>query len=272
MNSRLRNRISSAIKKNAEEGNKDVLQSMGGSSCMNPELTNKFLDLAQKGGDALASIQAAVDPAKAPPDSELYLKNEYERAKRVRENADLDFYVAEQNYFVNIKGSDSYKSLVTDRIKNSGNKEYEEILKKFIQMNEIASILITTADVREIAEENMKRVVEELEKNNDELHKIINSGTGDAITYQRKSSYDSKMREMVQNWSIIPMVIYWTLLILWVGIVMIYLQQITLVNAAILVGLILYPYVSTNIVVWILGFIQGAWNFIFSAVKNRVSA
>ena len=139
-------------------------------------------------------------------------------------------------------------------------------------MNEIASILITTANVREVAEENMKRVVDELEKNNDRLHDIINSGKGDAITYQRKSSYNSKMKEMVQDWSVIPMIIYWTLIILWVGIVMFYLRQITLVNTAILVGLILYPFLSTNILVWFLGIIQSVWTFIFSAVKNRVSA
>jgi len=139
-------------------------------------------------------------------------------------------------------------------------------------MNEIASILITTADVREVAEENMNKVVHELEKNNDRLRDIINSGTGDAITYQRKSSYESKMKEMVQNWSVIPTIIYWTLLILWVGIVMLYLQQTTLMNFAILIALILYPYLSTNIIVWILGFVQGVWTFIFSAVKNRVSA
>ena len=272
MTPELKAKIADTTKKNAEEGNQDVVASLGGSTCINPELTNKFLDLAQKGGDALASIQGAVDPAKAAPDSDLYLKSEYERAKRIRQNADLDFYVAEQNYFVNIKGSDSYKALITDRIKNTGNKEYEAILKKFIEMNEIATILITTADVREVAEENMNKVIHELEKNNDRLRDIINSGTGDAITYQRKSSYDSKMKEMVQNWSVIPMVVYWTLLILWVGIVMLYLQQTTLVNFAILVALILYPYLSTNIIVWILGFVQGGWNLIFSAVKNRISA
>jgi hypothetical protein len=77
---------------------------------------------------------------------------------------------------------------------------------------------------------------------------------------------------MVENWSVIPMVIYWTLLILWVGIVMLYLKQITMVNFAILVALILYPYLSTNIIVWVMGLIQSAWSFIFSAVKNRVSS
>jgi hypothetical protein len=261
-----------SMKDVAKSGNQDALMSMGGSDCMNPELTSKFLDLAQKGGDALASIQSAIDPSKASTDSELYLKSEYERAKRVRQNADLDFYVAEQNYFVNIKGSDSYKSLVTERIKNTGDKEYEATLKDFIQMNEIASILITTANVRDVAEENMKRVVDELEKNNDRLHDIINSGKGDAVTYQRKSSYESKMKEKVEDWSVIPMIIYWTLIILWIGIVMVYLKQITLVNSAILVGLILYPFLSTKIVVWVLGLIQSVWNFIFSAVKNRVTA
>ena len=265
---------------NAESKNKIVQtlkergESMGGDSesCMNPDLTNKMFDLVQKGSNALGSIQSAVDPSKAPPNSDLYLQTEYDRAKRVRANADLDFYVAEQNYFVNVKGSDSYKSLVSEIIKNSGNKEYETILKDFTQMNEISSILIATANVREIAEENMNRVADDLKKNNDRLQDIINSGKGDAITYQRKSSYESKMKEMIQDWSVIPVIIYWTLLILWVGIVMFYLKQMTLVNSAILVGLILYPFLSTNIVIWVLEFIQGVWNFIFSAVNNRVTA
>ena len=80
------------------------------------------------------------------------------------------------------------------------------------------------------------------------------------------------MKEMVENWSVIPIVIYWTLLILWVVIVMLYLKRITLVNFSILIGLILYPYVSTSIIVWVMGLIQSVWTFIFSAVKNRVSA
>ena len=272
MTPQLRDKIGDTMKKNAEGGNQDIIGTLGGSTCIDPELTNQFLGLAQKGGDALASIQAAVDPSKAAPDSDLYLKSEYERAKRNRQNADLDYYVAEQNYVVNIKGSTDYQQLITDRISTMGNKEYEKMLNKFIEMNEIASILITTADVREVAEENMNKVIDELEKNNDVLQNLINNGAGDAITYQRRSSYESKMKEMVENWSVIPIVIYWTLLILWVVIVMLYLKRITLVNFSILIGLILYPYVSTSIIVWVMGLIQSVWTFIFSAVKNRVSA
>ena len=272
MNNELKAKIANATKQNAEAGNKDVVGTLGGSTCINPELTNKFLDLAQKGGDALASIQAAVDPNKAAPDSDLYLRSEYERAKRTRQNADLDYYVAEQNYVVNIKGGNEYQKLINDRISTMGNKEYNEMLKKFIEMNEIVNILITTAGVREIAEENMNKVLDELEKNNERLNNLINYGDSNAITYQRRSSYESKMKEIIQNWSIIPTIVYWTLLILWVGIIMLYLKQITLVNSAILVALILYPYVSTSIIVWVMGIIQSTWTFIFSAVKNRVSA
>jgi hypothetical protein len=272
MNDELKAKIANATKSNAQGGNQDVVSTLGGSTCISPDLTNKFLDLAQKGGDALASIQAAVDPNKAAPDSDLYLRSEYERAKRNRQNADLDYYVAEQNYVVNIKGSTEYQQLINDRITTMGNKEYEKMLNKFIEMNEVASILITTANVRDVAEENMNKVIDQLEKNNDQLQNVINHGNGDAITYQRRSSYESKMKEMVENWSVIPMVIYWTLLILWVGIVMLYLKQITIVNFAILGALILYPYVSTSIIVWVMGIIQSTWTFIFSAVKNRVSA
>jgi hypothetical protein len=84
--------------------------------------------------------------------------------------------------------------------------------------------------------------------------------------------YESKLKDSVENWTLIPVIVYWTLLILWVGIVMLYLKNITLISVSILIVLILYPYFSTPVFLWILEKIQWVWNFIFIAVHNRITA
>jgi hypothetical protein len=84
--------------------------------------------------------------------------------------------------------------------------------------------------------------------------------------------YESKLKDSVENWTLFPGIIYWTLVILWVSIVMFYLKNVTLVTVGILIGLILYPYFSTPVFLWILEKIQSIWNFIFLAVHNRISA
>jgi hypothetical protein len=83
--------------------------------------------------------------------------------------------------------------------------------------------------------------------------------------------YESKLKQGVENWTIIPEIAYWTLVVLWVCIVMLYLKNVTFVSVGILIGLILYPYFSTAIYLWVLDKIQSIWNFIFIAVHNRIS-
>ena len=118
----------------------------------------------------------------------------------------------------------------------------------------------------------MKKVMIDLDENNKELLSLIDGGKSDLYTYNRKSMYQSKLIESVENWTLIPVLIYWTLVILWVCIVMLYLKNVTITSVAILIGLILYPYFSTPIFLWILEKIQDIWNIIFAAIHNRVSA
>jgi hypothetical protein len=114
--------------------------------------------------------------------------------------------------------------------------------------------------------ENVKKLI------NEKLNDIIGSENTQALTYNRKSVYESKLNEAVKNWTVFPSIIYWTLLILWVGIVLIYLRNISFKTIGLLITLILYPYFSTDIILWVLSKIQMLWNFIFTAVNNRITA
>jgi hypothetical protein len=122
------------------------------------------------------------------------------------------------------------------------------------------------------AEKNMKILLKKLETENEKLTDIIGYGNTEAYTYNRKSVYESKLNESVKNWTVFPSIIYWTLLILWVGIVLIYLRNISAKTIGLLIGFILYPYFSTDIVLWVLTKIQMVWSFIFTAVNNRITA
>lgn len=208
------------------------------------------------------------------------LKKIYDNAKNTKDTALLNEYIAEKNYMINKYGTSSdnlsrgtteYNELLSNRYKAQGIKDLEELNNKYIEINNLIMDLIKVIQQQNIAVENMRKVMENLDEKNKELLNMINGGKSDLYTYNRKSMYQGKLKESVENWTLIPVVVYWTLVILWVCIVMLYLKNVTITSVLILIGLILYPYFSTPIFLWILEKIQSIWNFIFIAVHNRIS-
>jgi hypothetical protein len=228
------------IARNVEESNnKNASQlkgGMGGSGC-SPELTKQATGTMVAVMGVVDKVNRALTTTGSGIFSDDSLLKIHENAKKTNDAALLNEYIAEQNYIVN--------NLIMDLI-------------KVIQQQKLAV-------------ENMQKVMENLEENNEELLSMINGGKSDLYTYNRRSMYQNKLKESVENWTLIPVVVYWTLVILWVCIVMLYLKNVTTVSVLILIGLILYPYFSTPIFLWILEKIQMVWNFIFAAVHNRVS-
>jgi hypothetical protein len=207
------------------------------------------------------------------------LQKIYESAKKSNDNALLNEYIAEKNYMINkygttpdnvSNGTNEYNELLTKRYNAQGMKDLEELNNKYIEVNNLIMDLIKVTQQQNIAVENMRKVMEDLDEDNKELLSMINGGKSDLYTYNRKSMYENKLKERVENWTLIPVVVYWTLVILWICIVMIYLRNVTIMSVLILVGLILYPYFSTPVFLWILEKIQSVWNFIFAAVHNRI--
>ena len=147
-----------------------------------------------------------------------------------------------------------------------------ELNSKFTDTTNLINSIVVVVGEQDIAEKNMKILLKKLEDENEKLNNIISGENTQALTYNRKSVYESKLNEAVKNWTVFPSIIYWTLLILWVGIVLIYLKNISFKTIGLLIALILYPYFSTDIVLWVLSKIQMLWNFIFTAVNNRITA
>lgn len=272
------------IARNVEESNnKNASQlkgGMGGSGC-SPELTKQATGAMVAVMGVVDKVNRALTTTGSGLFSDDNLKKIYENAKNTNNNALLNEYIAEKNHMINrygtspdnlSKGTNEYDELLVNRFTAQGTKDLEELNKKYIEVNNLIMDLIKVIQQQKLAVENMQKVMENLDEKNEELLSIINGGKSDLHTYNRRSMYEGKLKERVDNWTLIPVVVYWTLVILWVCIVMLYLKNVTIVSVLILIGLILYPYFSTPIFLWILEKIQMVWNFIFAAVHNRITS
>lgn len=271
------------IARNVEESNnKNASQlkgAMGGGGC-SPELTKQATGTMVAVMGVVDKVNRALTTTGSGIFSDDSLLKIHENAKKTNDAALLNEYIAEQNYTINkygtgsdnlSKGTTEYNELLVNRYTAQGTKDLEELNNKYIEVNNLIMDLIKVIQQQKLAVENMQKVMENLEEKNEELLSMINGGKSDLYTYNRRSMYQNKLKESVENWTLIPVVVYWTLVILWVCIVMLYLKNVTTVSVLILIGLILYPYFSTPIFLWILEKIQMVWNFIFAAVHNRVS-
>ena len=253
---------------------------MGGGGC-SPELSKQATGTMVAVMGVVDKVNRALTTTGSGLFSDDNLKKIYENAKNTNNNALLNEYIAEKNHMINrygtspdnlSKGTNEYDELLVNRFTAQGTKDLEELNNKYVEVNNLIMDLIKVIQQQKLAVENMQKVMENLDEKNEELLSIINGGKSDLHTYNRRSMYEGKLKERVDNWTLIPVVVYWTLVILWVCIVILYLKNVTIVSVLILIGLILYPYFSTPIFLWILEKIQMVWNFIFAAVHNRITS
>ena len=272
-------KIQNDVNKTTDENAGDLKGAMGGGC--SPELTKQATGTMAAVTNVVEKVNKVLSSSSVGGlFSDDSLKKIYDNAKNVNEKALLNEYIAEKNYMINrygtsmddvSNGSSEYNDLLTKRYNAQGKKDLEDLNSKYIEVNNLIMDLIKVTQQQNIAVENMKKVMEDLDEKNNELLSIINGGKSDLYTFNRKSMYESKLKDSVENWTLIPVVVYWTLVILWVGIVMLYLKNVTLISVGILIVLILYPYFSTPVFLWVLEQIQSMWNFIFMAVHNRIT-
>jgi hypothetical protein len=246
---------------------KDAMQGGCSTSAMQTALSSltRSTSTIDKIQDTVASLNNSFQDSN--------LKYIYDEAKKNNDTALYNLYAAEQNNILNKNnGETEYNTLLVNRYTAQGKKDLEELNLKNVEVTNLLMDLIRVTQQQNIAVDNMQNVMKNLEEKNKQLLLFINGGKGDLHTYNRKSAYESKLKQSVENWTIIPEIAYWTLVILWVCIVMLYLKNVTFLSVGILIGLILYPYFSTTIYLWVLDKIQSIWNFIFIAVNNRISA
>ena len=263
--------IKAQIAKNTSTSSAGMKSDMEGGGCSD-ELKMKVLDTLQNVNNLNKNMGQILSPDKLNAATDLNLQFQYANKKQEAKNAPLNYDIAEKAYITNKSGSAGYQTLLNNRYEKTGNNELAELNKYFTDSHNLTNDLIVAVGEQDIAEKNMKRLLKKLETENEKLNETIGEGSSTVHTYNRKSIYESKLTESVKNWTVFPSIIYWTLLILWIGIVLIYLRNITYKTIGLLIGLILYPYFSTDIILFVLSKIQTLWTFIFTAVQYRISA
>jgi hypothetical protein len=263
--------IKNQIIKHATSSNSKLSDETGPNCSTMATSAMETLIKVQKTSDSINNALFSPEMNNAATDLNKQLA--YQSAKKALSNAELNYDISQQDYITNKpNGSAEYQTLLNNRYQQTGINELNDLNSKFTDSTNLISSLILVVGEQDIAEKNMKILLKKLETENEKLNDIINYGNTEAYTYNRKSVYESKLNESVKNWTVFPSIIYWTLLILWVGIVLIYLRNISFKTIGLLIGLILYPYLSTDIILWVLSKIQILWNFIFTAVNNRITA
>ena len=271
-------KISADVSSTISEKAGDLQGAMGGgcSPALATQATSALAAVQGVAGNVTSALSGAGIGSLLGMDDSL--KKIYDNAKTTNQQALYNEYVAEKNYVTNKYGSGQiqrgiteYDDLLVNRYKALGNDELVELNKKYVEINNLIMDFIKVIGEQNIAVTNMQKVMEDVIEDNKHLLNAINGGKSDLYTFNRKSMYESKLKDTVENWTVIPEIIYWTLVILWVCIVMFYLKNVTLISVGILIGLILYPYFSTPVFLWVLEIIQSIWNFIFMAVHNRIS-
>ena len=265
--------IQAKIEENTKSSNSKLYEDMNGNQCGGATRDDIMAALVKVDTVTNAISNTLFSPELNTAATDLNRQLAYQTAKKAVGNAQLNYDIAQQDYITGKpNGSAEYQTLLNNRYQQTGINELNDLNSKFTDTTNLIYSLIVVVGEQDIAEKNMKILLKKLETENEKLTDIIGSGNTEAHVYNRKSVYESKLNESVKNWTVFPSIIYWTLLILWVGIVLIYLRNISAKTIGLLIGLILYPYFSTDIVLWVLTKIQMIWNFIFTAVNNRITA
>jgi methyl-accepting chemotaxis protein len=186
-------KIQSEVNKTTDENAGDLKGAMGGGC--SPELTK------QATGTMVAVVNVVDKVNKVLSSSNIgglfsddSLKKIYENTKKTNDNALLNEYIAEKNYMINkygsgpdnlSKGSTEYNDLLSKRYRAQGYKDLEDLNSKYVEVNNLIMDLIQVTQQQNIAVENMKKVMEDLDEKNKELLNIINGGKSDLYTYNR---------------------------------------------------------------------------------------
>lgn len=214
-----------------------------------PDAPVKALDSLTSLNTVIGKIQSLCGPDCMRDVTMQSLLRQYEEALNNCKNAELNKYVAEENYVRNDKGDEAYDKLLIDRYTSKGKQELYKLNKRFMELNNDLNERIMLLGQQEIAINNINKVENNLSDENEMLSNKISKVNKDLYTYNRKAFYEQRKTDNLRIWRIVVQIIYWTLVVLWIGIVLLYLREFNPLNFTILIILIIFPFIATRIII-----------------------
>lgn len=180
------------------------------------------------------------------------LRQIYLDAELNLQTAPTKLSVAEKNYLLSTLGESGYSDYMTTKLTVQANQigdkingSFEKVATNSTSLSDLYETLYTNYDYLEDLYENYRTV-------NVDLKKDINRATGDVVTSDRKTYYESQNLTYLKNWYTVYKFIYIVIIIIFFIFLFVRKSEYSLVSRVfILIFFILYPIYVTPTVFWI---------------------
>jgi hypothetical protein len=160
--------------------------------------------------------------------------------------------VAEKNYLLSTLGEAGYDDYMTTKLTVTSNQIGDKITAAFTNtvqhsysLNDLYETLYTNYEYLDDLYDNYVSV-------NTDLKKDINNATGDVVTSDRKTYYESQNYNYLKNWYIVYKFIYIIIIIIFIIFLFVRRSEYSIISRIfILIFFILYPIYVTQSVFWI---------------------
>jgi hypothetical protein len=224
------------------------------SELQDEDITNQINKMMEQVDAALAESAKSLTcgPDCQAQENIQTLRQIYLDAELNLQTAPTTLSVAEKNYLVSVLGEAGYVDYMTTRYTVQANQigdkitsSFEKVATESTKLIDIYESLYTNYDYLEDLYNNYTTV-------NTDLKKDINQSTGDVVTSDRKTYYESQNYNYLKNWYTAYKFVYIVIIIIFIIFLFIRKSEYSFVSRVfILILFILYPIYITQSVFWI---------------------
>ena len=224
------------------------------SELQDEDITNQINKMMEQVDAALAESAKSLTcgPDCQAQENIQTLRQIYLDAELNLQTAPTTLSVAEKNYLVSVLGEAGYVDYMTTRYTVQANQigdkitsSFEKVATESTKLIDIYESLYTNYDYLEDLYNNYTTV-------NTDLKKDINQSTGDVVTSDRKTYYESQNYNYLKNWYTVYKFVYIVIIIIFIIFLFVRKSEYSFVSRVfILILFILYPIYITQSVFWI---------------------
>ena len=224
------------------------------SEFQDENMTNLINQMIEQVNDALAKSESSLTcgPDCQAQENIKTLRQIYLDAQLNLQTAPTTLSVAEKNYLVSTLGEVGYSDYMTTRysvqasqIGDKITSSFEKTVTESTKLSDLYETVYTNYDYLEDLYNNYTNV-------NTGLKTDINNATGDVVTSDRKTYYESQNYNYLKNWYTVYKFVYIVIIIIFIIFLFVRKSEYSFVSRVfILILFILYPIYITQSVFWI---------------------
>ena len=224
------------------------------SELQDENITNQINKMVEQVDSALAESAKSLTcgPDCQAQENIVNLRQIYLDAELNLQTAPTKLTVAEKNYLVSTLGESGYSDYMTTKLTVQSNKigdkittSFEKVANESTNLSGLYETLYTNYDYLQDLYDNYDTI-------NSDLKIDINKATGDVVTSDRKTYYESQNYNYLKKWYTVYKFIYIVIIIIFIIFLFVRRSDYSFVSKfVILIFFILYPIYITQSVFWI---------------------